>query len=207
MESLLLSSKSWCSQGFVCALQDWNLCFPQSCGSLVIKSPWTLRSDSLGIPSPFVRSPGWEVWGRVPNLHNSGKTSLVLLFSRLWVTHSVGMGFDFIMIEPPPPPPPSCCRYYSLYLDVGYLFLVGSSVLLSTLVAILPTLVCNFGIFAGGDKHVSFYSNNLNWKFCLWLFLTNVPGELVIDTEGAPNSSLKDNHVYGVFPETARQDK
>ena len=28
--SLLLSSGSWCAQDFVCALQDWTLCFPQS---------------------------------------------------------------------------------------------------------------------------------------------------------------------------------
>ena len=31
VESLLLSSESWCTQGFVCALQDWNL-FPPVCG-------------------------------------------------------------------------------------------------------------------------------------------------------------------------------
>ena len=41
------------------------------------------RSDSLGIPSPFVRSPGWEAWHEVQNLHNSGRTTLVLLFSSL----------------------------------------------------------------------------------------------------------------------------
>ena len=60
VESLLLSSESYCLQGFVCALQDWSLCFPQSCGSLVIKPHWPSRSDSLGIPSPLVGSPGWE---------------------------------------------------------------------------------------------------------------------------------------------------
>ena len=43
------------------------------------------KSDSLGIPSPFVRSPGWEAWHGVPNLLNSGRTSLVLLLSSLWV--------------------------------------------------------------------------------------------------------------------------
>ena len=63
VESLLLSSESYCLQGFVCALQDWSLCFPQSCGSLVIKPHWPSRSDSLGIPSPLVGSPGWEAWG------------------------------------------------------------------------------------------------------------------------------------------------
>ena len=45
---------------FCCALQDWSLCFPQSCGSLVVKSSWASGSDSLGIPSPFVGSAGWK---------------------------------------------------------------------------------------------------------------------------------------------------
>ena len=55
------------------------------------------RSDSLGIPSPFVRSPGWEGWCGVQNFYNSGRTSVVLLFSSLWVTDT---GFDFILIVP-----------------------------------------------------------------------------------------------------------
>ena len=46
MGSLLLSSGSWCTQNFVCALQDWSLCFPQSCGSHAIKSCW-LQSQIL----------------------------------------------------------------------------------------------------------------------------------------------------------------
>ena len=60
MGSLLLSSDSWCMQCFVCALQDWSLYFPQSCGNPIIKFHWPSRSDSLGIPSLFFRSPGWE---------------------------------------------------------------------------------------------------------------------------------------------------
>jgi len=86
----------------VCALQDCSFCFPQSCGSPVNKSCWPSRPDSLGILSPFVGSPGWEAWGGVQNLYNSGRTSLVLLFSSLWVTQPVGMGFDFIVIVPLP---------------------------------------------------------------------------------------------------------
>ena len=85
---------------FFCALQDWSLCFSQISGSSIIKSHWPLRPDSLGIPSPFVRSPGWEDWHGVQNLHNSVRTSLVLFFSSLWVTHLVGIGFGFIMIVP-----------------------------------------------------------------------------------------------------------
>ena len=46
----------------VCALQDWSLCFPQACGNPTVKSCWSSSSDSLGIPSPFTVSSGWEAW-------------------------------------------------------------------------------------------------------------------------------------------------
>ena len=36
---------------------EWSLCFPQSCGSPVIKLCWPSNSDSLGIPNPFA---GWS---------------------------------------------------------------------------------------------------------------------------------------------------
>ena len=96
--SLLLSPRSWYVQNFVCALQDWSLPLPQAPESPVIKSCWPARSDCMGIPSPFIRSPGWETWGEVQNLCNSGRTSLVLLFSSLWVTHPAVIGFRFIVI-------------------------------------------------------------------------------------------------------------
>ena len=35
--------------------------FPQSCLSSVIKSHWPPKSNSLGVLSPFARSPGWEI--------------------------------------------------------------------------------------------------------------------------------------------------
>ena len=41
-------------QDFVCTLQEWGLCFPQSSGSLAIKSHWPSKSDPLGIPCPFL---------------------------------------------------------------------------------------------------------------------------------------------------------
>ena len=71
-----------------------EVCFPQSCRSPIIKSCWPSRSDSLGIPSPLVGSPGWEAWHGVQNLHNSGRTSLVLLFyswrsPTRWVWHLI----------------------------------------------------------------------------------------------------------------------
>ena len=121
VESLLLSSESWCVWDFVYALQIWSLCFSQSC--LIIRSCWASTSESLGIPSPFVRSPSWEARSRVQNSHNSVRTSLVLLFSMLW---------NLILSA-------LCPSYHltaaaSLSLDVGYIFLAGSSILLSMVV-------------------------------------------------------------------------
>ena len=71
---------------------------------------------------------------------------MVLLFSSLWVFYLVGMGFDFIVIGPS-----SCLVAASpLSLDMGYLFMVGSSVLLL------------MAVHTGGDKHMFFYSAILN---------------------------------------------
>ena len=60
-----------------------GVCFPPSCGSPVIKSHWPSKSDFLEIPSLFARSPGWKARCGAQNLHNSGGTSSVLLFSSL----------------------------------------------------------------------------------------------------------------------------
>ena len=56
--SLLLFPGSWCTQGFVCALQE--SVFPVLISS-VIESHWPLKSNSLGVLSPFARSPGWDI--------------------------------------------------------------------------------------------------------------------------------------------------
>ena len=72
-------------QSVVCALQVWSLCFPQFSGRPIIKPLWPWRPYFLVIPSLFVRSPVWEAWHDVQNLHNSVRTSLVLLFSSQWV--------------------------------------------------------------------------------------------------------------------------
>ena len=94
--------------------------------SPINKSLWPLRSDSLEILSPFVGSPGWEAWCGIQNLYHSGRTSLVLLFSSLWVTQPVGMGFDCIVIVPLP----LCqCGFFVFERGVSF-FLVGSSILL-----------------------------------------------------------------------------
>ena len=81
----------------LCALQT---CFPQSCGSHGIKSCWPSKSHSLGILSSFARCLGWEAWHGSQNSQNSERTSLVLLFSSLWVAHPTGIGLDFTVIAP-----------------------------------------------------------------------------------------------------------
>ncbi len=54
------SPGSRCTRYFVCALQEWSLCFPQSCQSPAINSHQASKSDSLGIPPPVAGPPGWE---------------------------------------------------------------------------------------------------------------------------------------------------
>ena len=128
-----------------------GICFPQSCGSLVIKSYWSSWSDSLGVPSPFVGSPGWGAWCGILNLHNSGRTSFLLLLSSLWVTLLAGMGLILSWLCP------SYCLAVasSLSLDAPYLFWMGSSVLLWMVVIL---------VLSQEEMSTIFYSAILNWN-------------------------------------------
>ena len=56
--SLPLSPGSWCAQGFVCALQE---SVSPVLISSVIESHWPPKSNSLGVLSPFARSPCWDI--------------------------------------------------------------------------------------------------------------------------------------------------
>ena len=127
---------------FVCALREWNLCFPQFCGSPMIKSPWPSKSDFLGILIPFAGSPVWEARCGAQSLHNSGRTSIVLFSSNFWVIHSAGIGFDYIMIAHLLLSPWGFFFFFFfLVFDVGYLFLVDSSFLLSVTVQTLVEIL------------------------------------------------------------------
>ena len=82
----------------------------------------------------------------------------LLLFSSLWVTHLVGMGFDFIISEPLLL---SCCSFFFVFGPVVSFYggfqcppVNGCS-----------ADSCNFGALAGGDEYISFYSDILNWKW------------------------------------------
>ena len=166
VESLLLSSEFLCMQGFVYPFQDWGLCFLQSYGSLLIKSHWPSRSNSLGIPSLFVGSPDWEAWHGVQNLHNSGRTLLVLLFTSLWVTHP---RFDFIMIVPLLP---SCC---------GFSFVLGHGAYFYGRFQYPPVNGCStanwdFGALTGGDGCTYFYSAIVNRQPKQQVFNVNTTG-------------------------------
>ena len=162
MGSLLLSFGSWWTQDFVCALQDWSLCFPQSCVSPIIKSHWFSRPNSQQIPSPFVRSQGWEAWSGLQNLHNSGRNSLVLWFSSLWATHLAGMGFDLIMIEPLLP---SHCGFFFDF-ECGDIFFGGFQ---RPLVDGCSTATYSFAVLAVGDEHMSFYYSVLECISHVWI--------------------------------------
>ena len=70
----LLSPGSWCTQCFVCALQESA---PQSCVSSIIKSHWPPKSDFLGFLSLFARSSGWEICCGPQNLCKRARTSLI----------------------------------------------------------------------------------------------------------------------------------
>ena len=85
-----------------------------------------------------MRIPGWEARLGVQNPQNSGRASLVLLFSSLWVTHVVGVGSDFIVIAPLPV---SHCSFFFVFGHGVSFYLMGSSVLLSMVIQQLVVIL------------------------------------------------------------------
>ena len=77
-----------------------NSLFPPVLWKSYNQIPLALKARFPGDSQAFSGSSGWETWLGVQNLH-SGARTLILLFSSLWVTHLVGMGFDFFMIASP----------------------------------------------------------------------------------------------------------
>ena len=119
----------------------------------MIKSRWPSRSDSLGIPRPFVSSPGLKAWCGVQNFHNIGRTSLLLLFSSLW--SPTWCAWDLILLWLHP-------SYYlteaSSCLWMGISFFGGFQ---RPSVNGYSTASWDFGVLTGGNERTSFYSTIL----------------------------------------------
>ena len=145
-----------------------SFCFPLSCGSSVIKSRCPSKSDFLGIPSSFAGFPGWEVRCGGQNLHNSVRTSLILLFSSLWVTHPMGMEFDFIMIAPLLPS--RCC--FSFVLGCGVSFLGGCQ---HPPVNGCSTAGCDFGVLTREDELMFFHLTIFGLNLHMTIFENRAP--------------------------------
>ena len=113
--------------GFVCALQEWSVWFPQAFGSSI---PLAFKVRFPGDSQPLCQIPrlGSLMWGQESS--QKYKNFFGIIFSSLWVAHLEGKGFYFVMIVPFLP---SHCGF-SFVLGLGYLFSVDSSALLSMVV-------------------------------------------------------------------------
>ena len=76
------------------ALQEWSLCFTQSCGAPVLKLFKVRGSSLLLMPDPQVREPQVRLRTLLP-------VGIPLWFNYLIIAHPVVMGFDYIEKAPP----------------------------------------------------------------------------------------------------------
>ena len=76
VESLLClgSQGTWT---LVCTLQEWSLCFPQSCGAPALKCLWPFKAKCSRDSSSGCQTPIWGAWRGAQNSHSSGRTSTV----------------------------------------------------------------------------------------------------------------------------------
>ena len=131
---------------FVCDLQDWSLYFPQSCVSLVVKSHWPSRSDSLGIPSPFVGSPRGT-----PDVGFTTVGKLLWYYcSPVCVSPTKESGIWFYSDCAPPT--------VSSWLLCLWMWGTFSGRFQHPPVNDCSTASCDFGVPAEGDEHTDFYS-------------------------------------------------
>ena len=153
MGALLLSFGPCCGWDLVCALQ--HSLFPQSYGTLIIKSHWTSRSDSLTIPSALSDLQAGKSDVRLRNFTTVGELC--------WYYCTPDCGspsqwvWDLIL---------SCLHPSYHLVAASFVFGHGLSFfggLQYPLVNGCSTDSCDFGALAGGDEHTSFYSSILNW--------------------------------------------
>ena len=111
-----------------------------------------LKARFPGESQSFCQIPrlGSLAWGSEPS--QQWRTSLVLLFSGLWITQPMGMRFDFVMIVPLLP---SCCGFFFAFgSGIFFFFLVGSSIILSLIVQQLVEIL----VFCQKEVSAPFYN-------------------------------------------------
>ena len=134
----------------------------QSCGIPAIKPCWPSKSEPLEDPPPIDRPQVCEAWHGDQDFHSYGRTSVVSIFSSLWVTHLAGVGFYFIMIVP------------FLASRCGFFFVFGREVSFFGRFWHPPVDGCStarydFGALVVADEHMATYFAILNQKPGMWI--------------------------------------
>ena len=129
MESLPLPSESWYMQGFVCALHDWNL-FPLVLGKSYNQIPLALQVRFPEDSQSLCWGPrlGSLTWGSKPSQQSENFFGIIVLQFVHLAPSRYGIWFYHDCA------PPAISLWLFLSFNVGYLVLVGSSVLLSIVV-------------------------------------------------------------------------
>ena len=70
---------------------------PQPCEASAVKPHWSSKLNALGVSLPGAGLPVWGPWWGAQSSPSCGRTSVIQIFSSLWVAHLVGMRFDYIM--------------------------------------------------------------------------------------------------------------
>ena len=113
LESLLCAGTQ-CTWRPVGTLQEWSLCFPQSCGVPEHKPCWPSMHNAPGA-SPKARPRSMETWCRAQNFSNCGGASAIDILQ--FVGWSPGRKW-FVYIAKEPLLPSWC----SFFVGVGYFF-------------------------------------------------------------------------------------
>ena len=94
VNSLFFPLGPWLTLDLVCTLQGWFL-FPSVLWNSCDQTLLAFKSDYLRLLPLITKSLDWEDWYGAQDLHSCGRTSVIYLFSRLWVAHFIRYGLSF----------------------------------------------------------------------------------------------------------------
>ena len=157
---LLLSSASWCMKNFICVLQDWSL-FPPVLWKYYNQILLALKARFPGDSQPLFQIPRLGRLMRGPEPSQQCKSVFgIIAFQSGSPPSKTGI---LLYCDCAPP----ITLLWLLFAFEHEISLFGGSQ--CPFVNVFAKARCNFGVNAGGDEHMSFYSAILNQKLLIFL--------------------------------------
>ena len=153
MGSVLFSPRSWCTEDFVCALQEWSLFSPvlwKSCNQILL----TFKARFSGDSSSHCQTPrlGCLMWGSELSLQWENFCGIIIFQFVVCPPNGYGISFYHDCFPPTILLWPLCLWTLDIFFGrFQHFFVDGCS-----------AVSCDSGVLIRRDEHTSFYSTTFS---------------------------------------------